>query len=390
MKNIRVGVIGVGNMGAAHMNAVYQGEIEGLNLTAACDINQEKIEYYKTVFPSVDFFDDYKKMVDSGLVDAVIIATPHYFHPEIAIYAFSRGLHVLTEKPAGVTTGEVLKMNSAAKKSGKVFAIMFNQRTNFLFNKLRDVVKSGKLGGIKRVTWIITNWYRTQKYYDSGSWRATWAGEGGGVLLNQAPHNLDILQWIFGVPEKVFADVSVGKYHNIEVEDEANIFMKYKNGAFLTFLTSTGETPGTNRLEISGTRGKAVAENGKLTLTLSDVDERDFCFNSKYLSTHIEYKTETVEDKDWEGAHKKILQNFANAILKNEPLIANGLDGINELLISNAAYLSAWKGDWVDLGNFPYDEYELKIENLKKNSSLKPEDVKTSSGTYKNRWQVNW
>lgn len=330
-------------------------------------------------------------MIKSGEIDAVIIATPHYLHPVIAEYAFNHGLHVLTEKPAGVSVSNVKKMNEAAAESGKIFAIMFNQRTNYLFGELKKLVQGGKLGQIKRVFWSVTNWYRTQYYYDSGSWRATWAGEGGGVLLNQAPHNLDMLQWIFGLPRKIFADVTVGKYHNIEVEDEANIFMKYDNGMFVTFLTSTGETPGTNRLEVSGTLGKAVAENGELKYWLGNIDEREFCFTTDKLSSHIDYTLHIIKDKPQSTAHKTILRNFAKAILNGEPLIAPGTDGINELLISNAAYLSSWKEEWIDLKDFPYDEFEKRLNKLKANSKVKPEEEhRASSGKYKNRWKVNW
>ena len=391
MKNIRVGVVGIGNMGTAHANCIFFGEIEGLMLTALCEINPQKTEYYKTVFLGVHFFSDYKEMIKSGEIDAIIIATPHYLHPVIAEYAFNHGLHVLTEKPAGVSVSNVKKMNEAAAESGKIFAIMFNQRTNYLFGELKKLVQGGKLGQIKRVSWSVTNWYRTQYYYDSGSWRATWAGEGGGVLLNQAPHNLDMLQWIFGLPRKIFADVTVGKYHNIEVEDEANIFMKYDNGMFVTFLTSTGETPGTNRLEVSGTLGKAVAENGELKYWLGNIDEREFCFTTDKLSSHTDYTLHIIKDKPQSTAHKTILRNFAKAILNGEPLIAPGTDGINELLISNAAYLSSWKEEWIDLKDFPYDEFEKRLNELKANSKVKPEEeYRASSGKYKNRWKVNW
>ncbi len=217
------------------------------------------------------------EMLDSGLVDAVLIALPHYDHP---VYAqknvFERKIHVLTEKPSGVFARQVREMNEAADRSGVKFGIMFNQRTNPIYIKAREIVKSGLLGEPKRLVWIITNWYRTQAYYDSGTWRASWNGEGGGVLLNQAPHNLDLWQWIFGMPKRVRAFCSVGKYHNINVEDDVTIYGEYDNGATATFITTTGEAPGTNRLEISGDCGKIIIEDGRLKWWRLSVPERAF------------------------------------------------------------------------------------------------------------------
>ncbi len=262
MDKLRVGIIGVGNMGSAHAKNIYEGRIEHMRLAALCDTDAEKRMRCNSFWPDVAVFDNADDLLASGLVDAVIIATPHYYHPPLAIRAFEAGCHVLTEKPVGVSLSAAVHMSEAADKSGKVFGIMFNQRTDPLFSRAREIVRSGELGQPKRLTWIITNWYRTQHYYDSGDWRATWSGEGGGVLLNQAPHNLDIWQWIFGMPESVRAVCRVGQYHHIEVEDEATIYARYSDGAFATFITSTGEYPGTNRLEIVGDRAKLVLEGG--------------------------------------------------------------------------------------------------------------------------------
>lgn len=391
MNTVKVGVVGLGNMGSAHARCIYENGIKGLKLTAICDINISVTEHFEKEFCGVSSFLNYKEMIKNANIDAVIIATPHYFHPEIAEFAFENGKHVLTEKPAGVSVSDVKRMNKSAEKSGKVFSIMFNQRTNYLFKQLKSAVENNTLGEIKRVVWNITNWYRTQKYYESGSWRATWAGEGGGILLNQAPHNLDILQWIFGVPDKIFADLTVGKYHKIEVEDDAQIIMKYNNGLNVVFITSTGEIPGTNRLEVSGTKGKAVLEDGKIKFYILKQDERNYCFNSKYLSSHLEYDTYEIADTESESSHKGILQNFANSILFSEPLIANGIEGLNELYISNAAYLSCWQNKWISLENFPEHEFNNILEKLKCNSNLRISENKISNfQTYKKRWEVKW
>ena len=257
MRSVRIGIAGVGNMGFAHADSVFRGEISNLSLAALCDTCLDRRAFLAERFPGIPVFATHNEMLESGLCEAILIATPHKFHPQIAIDAFAQGVHVLAEKPAGVSISDVSAMNEAAKNSGLVFAIMFNQRTNPLYRKAKEIVASGELGAPKRLVWIITNWYRTQSYYNSGSWRATWSGEGGGVLLNQAPHNLDIWQWIFGMPKKIRAFCAVGKYHDINVEDDATIYAEYENGAVATFITTTGEYPGTNRLEISGDLGKS-------------------------------------------------------------------------------------------------------------------------------------
>lgn len=390
MDQVRIGIVGIGNMGSAHAGSIFEGNIEGLRLAAVCDIAPEKLAWAAEHVPGVPTFTDYREMIDSGLLDAVIVATPHYLHPEIAAYGFAKGLHVLTEKPAGVYTAQVEEMNQAAKASGKVFGIMYNQRTNPLFQKMREIVQSGRLGELKRCIWIITNWYRTQSYYDSGTWRATWAGEGGGVLINQCPHNLDLWQWIFGMPVRVRAKCHYGKWHGIEVEDDVTAYAEYANGATATFITTTGECPGTNRLEITGDKGKLVWEEGKLRFWELAVPEREFCFSCKEGFATPETTVSDIEVEGKETGHNGILQNFTNAILKGEALLAPGYEGINGLTVSNAIHLSDWTNDWVEL---PIDkELYLKLLNEKRaHSQVKDHatpEIVDLRGTYNDRWSV--
>ncbi|MDD4547020.1 MAG: Gfo/Idh/MocA family oxidoreductase [Oscillospiraceae bacterium] len=389
MDKVRIGIIGIGNIGSAHAKSIASGKVRNLELTAVCDIDSKKRELAGAIAPTATFFSSYEDLLDSGLVDAVIISVPHYIHPVISIKAFEKGLHVLTEKPAGVYTKQVLEMNQAAKKSGKVFGIMFNQRTNPLFRKAREMVRSGRLGHTKRLVWIITNWYRTQAYYDSGSWRATWAGEGGGVLLNQAPHNLDLWQWIFGMPSRVRGFCTVGKYHSIEVEDDATIYAEYENGATAMFITSTGEYPGTNRLEISGERGKIVIEDGRLRFWELGVSEREYCYGKNDVEITTTYHE--IVPEEVETAHTGILQNFTDAIINGTELLSPGYEGLNELSISNAAYLSAWTDEWV---NLPIDQDEY-LKQLKKRALASREKKLVSKdnltvGQYHDRWSINW
>lgn len=388
MDTVRFGIIGIGNMGGTHMRSLLAGHIKDAVLTAVCDVDAAK-RASAAAYEGLAVFESYDDMLRSGLCDAVIIAVPHYLHPVIAQAAFAAGLHVLTEKPAGVRASDVSAMNEAARRSGRVFGIMWNQRTNPLFRKAKELVEDGTLGTPKRLVWIITNWYRTQAYYDSGSWRATWSGEGGGVLLNQAPHNLDLWQWIFGMPDEVYAVCSEGKYHHIEVEDEAQIIGFYQNGATASFITSTGEYPGTNRLEITGSRGRMVIEKGRLTLSLTDGDERTFCFTEtagfpSYPLTEREYvQTER------EPAHNGILQNFTNAVLHGEPLIAPGYDGIREITLSNAAYLSSWLGERVSVRDLDRARFDALLEEKIAGSQPKQGKLSAAEGQ-SSRWQTNW
>lgn len=366
MDKIRLGIVGLGNMGSGHFYNVLGGKCPSVEITAVCDIIPEKMDKAKA-HPEIACFTDYTEMLDSGLVDAVLIAVPHYDHPTVAKECFRRSIHVLTEKPAGVFARQVREMNEAAEQSGVKFGIMFNQRTNPMFAKAREIVQSGQLGELKRMVWIITNWYRTQAYYDSGTWRATWNGEGGGVLLNQAPHNLDLWQWIFGMPKRVRAFCEFGKYHDIKVEDDVTIFGEYENGATATFITTTGDACGTNRLEITGDRGKIVVEHGKLCHWKLDVPEREFCFTSKegFATPSCTYEEFTAPEPE---GHPEVLEAFAQSVLNGTEMIAEGKEGLNSLSLSNAAYLSAWTNDWAEI---PTDEalFEQYLNELRQNES---------------------
>ena len=392
MEKVRVGVIGIGNMGSAHAESILSGEINGLELTAVCDIDEVKFEKFKNRNNRIKFYADYHSLISGGEADAVIIAVPHPLHADIAQEALKGGLHVLVEKPADVTVSKVRKLNDIAAATSKVFAIMFNQRTNPLFQRAREIVKSGQLGELKRTVWIVTNWYRTQRYYDSGEWRATWSGEGGGVLLNQAPHNLDLWQWICGMPKNVVGFCDIAKYHKIEVEDDVTIFARYQNGATGTFITTTGEYPGTNRLEVSGDLGKIVLEDGVLKWWKLKAAEHIVRENADTGFAKIDYEYSEIKQEGPEPAHRGILQNFANSILYGEELIAPGSDGIYELQISNAAYLSSFNNN--SPVEIPFDEKEFDrlLEHLVHGSHIpqKGHSNEKMGRGYDPRWMVNW
>ncbi len=367
MQKVRIGIIGLGNRGIGHARYIAKGEIKNAELSAVCDSNSERLNVANKEFgETVKTFESMEALFKSNCADGVIIATPHFHHPSMAIKAFENNMHVLIEKPAGVYTKQVREMNMKAEKSGKVFAIMYNQRTKPIFQKLRELIKEGELGELRRTNWIATDWYRPQSYYNSGGWRATWSGEGGGVLLNQCPHNLDLWQWTCGMPKRVRAFMYFGKYHDIEVEDDVTAFVEYENGATGVFITTTADFPGTNRLEVTGDRGKIVIENGTLSFWRLWVSEREF--NRTFTGQFGEPECWTCEVplKGKDTAHQGITSDWVNAILSGAPLLSPGLEGINGLEISNAMHLSTWLNDWVDL---PVDEdlfYKMLNQRIRK------------------------
>lgn len=384
METVRMGVIGIGGMGSNHCRQIAAGNIPGMVLTAVADVRESRREWAKKELPDAVVFDSGEALLDSGTADAVLIATPHYFHPYFAIEAMKRGLHVLSEKPAGVYTKQVREMNRQADQSNVVFGLMFNQRTSPVYRKMREIVQGGEYGAIKRVNWIITDWYRTQAYYDSGDWRATWDGEGGGVLLNQCPHNLDLLQWICGMPSSVQAFCNEGRWHHIEVEDDVTAYLEYPNGATGVFITSTGDAPGTNRFEIDLERAKIVSEHGKLTMYVLEENEREFCFTSKEGFAQPKGEWITVETPGENTQHNGVLAAFASAILNGTELIAKGQEGIYGLTLSNAMHLSGWLGRKIEL---PLDEDLFLSElNKRRQSSVKKSNVSEvtfdTTGTY--------
>lgn len=386
MEKLRIGVIGYGNMGTGHVQNLKEGKVKDMEVTAVCDISLARRDAVTAAYPDIAVFENATQLYQSGLCDVVLIAVPHYEHPHLAIEAFQHDLHVITEKPAGVYTKQVKEMNDAAAKSDKVFGIMYNQRTNPVYQKLREMIHRGDLGHIKRITWIITDWYRPQAYHDSSTWRSTWKDEGGGTLINQNPHQLDLWQWMFGMPDRIFAKASFGKYYDIEVEDDVMAFLEYDNGTTGEYITSTGEAPGTNRLEIACNMGKVVVENNRLIFTRNVISEREYNKINTQPFGRPECR-ECVVPTDFSGGpqHVGILNNFTNAVLYGEELLAKGEDGIKGLTISNAIHLSAWTGETVDVKNFPDDRfYQLLQEKINASTVVKKASqvVADTKGTY--------
>ncbi|MBQ2392162.1 MAG: Gfo/Idh/MocA family oxidoreductase [Clostridia bacterium] len=387
MSKIKLGIIGIGNMGSGHASNIEAGSCPEIELVAIADNNPDRLEWAKSKYSNgITYFDDAISMLDSGLIDSCLIAVPHYDHCNFAIECMKRSIHVMVEKPAGVYTKQVREMNDEAQKHPEVvFGMMFNQRTNCVYRKLRELVKSGKYGEIRRTNWIITNWYRSQSYYNSGGWRATWSGEGGGVLLNQCPHQLDLWQWICGMPVKVDAHLHFGKWHDIEVEDDVSAYVEYANGATGVFITTTGDAHGSNRFEIQMDGAKFVVENDKLTMEEYEMSEPEFSKTNEQPFGTVNSKHIEVETDGENPQHIGVLNAWADAILHGGKLVAEGAEGINGLTLSNAMHLSAFLDKEIEL---PFDE-ELYYNELMKRvaTSRRKENVKAvfadTSNTYR-------
>jgi predicted dehydrogenase len=366
---VRVGIVGLGGQGLAYADLIADGLIPDMALGAAFDVDIAKEQVAKSKYPGVPFYSDYGDLLDSGDVNAVIICVPHYLHPELGIAALKHDIHVLIEKPAGVYTKQVNELNAvAAGKPELTFAIMFNQRNNPLYREIKEIVSSGQIGEIRHTSWIITTWWRPQVYYDQSAWRGTWGGEGGGVLVNQAPHQLDLWQWICGVPQSVFGKVAYGFRRNIAVEDEVTALVDYGGGATGVLVTATHDLVGTDRLEILGDSGKIVVENSRTArVTRLREPERQlgegidmptvWRLLSGQQDTEAYYTSEVLEfELTSDKGHAGVLENFAANMLSDEPLIAPGAEGLNGVRLANAIYLSSWKGAEVSL-DFDDEEY---------------------------------
>ncbi len=387
MEKIRLGIIGIGNMGSGHATRIKAGNCPDFVLTAVADINPKRLEWAeRELGDGVKRFDSAEDMLSSGLIDACIVAVPHYDHPKYVIECLKKGIHVMCEKPAGVYTKQVREMNEEAKKHPDVvFGMMFNQRTNCVYRKMRELVQSGKYGQIRRTNWIITDWYRPQAYYNSGSWRATWSGEGGGVLLNQCPHNLDLWQWICGMPKKVSAHMQFGKWHDIEVEDDVSVYCEYPNGATGVFVTTTGDAKGTNRFEIQLDGAKLVADYSGLTVLEFDVSEPEFSRTNTVPFGNLSAHKADIELDGENPQHDGVLRAWGGAILRGEPLVADGSEGIRGLKLSNAIHLSAWLGRDIDLDEFDedlfYSELQKRVATSRRKTNI-VEQVADTSDTY--------
>ncbi|WP_309399694.1 Gfo/Idh/MocA family protein [Cerasicoccus maritimus] len=383
MKEVKIGIIGLGNMGSAHAKNIIEGKVPGAKLAAVCDNDDKRLESYK----DQKHFSCGEEMIKSGEIDAVIIATPHYSHTTLGIIALEAGVHTLVEKPISVHKADCERLIAAHTNKDVVFAAMFNQRTDPRYIKLRELITSGQLGKINRVNWIITDWFRTAQYYASGGWRATWGGEGGGVLLNQCPHQLDLLQWLFGMPVEVRSYCQIGRFHDIEVEDDVTTYLKYENGATGVFITTTGEAPGTNRLEVAAEQGKVIIEGEGIKWTRNEKQSTEFSNETDQGFAKPSTWEISIPTQGFGEQHIGIMKNFVDAILNGAELIAPAAEGINSVELANSMLYSSFTDTTLKL---PLDgeAYEAHLKKLIAESTHVKEVKETGpanlAGTYGN------
>jgi predicted dehydrogenase len=370
---LKVGIIGLGNIGRVHMRNMMT--INNTELVGVCDYSKDNADKCAVEYQTKAFY-TYADLFEHSGLEAVIIAVPHTEHAAIAIEAFSRGIHVLCEKPLAIHVNEARKINEAyevAKKvhPGLTFAMMFQERTLPLYRKIKQIVESGELGQLMRATWINTEWFRSQAYYDSSGWRATWKGEGGGILTNQCPHNLDFYQWVFGEPKRISGHAHLGKYHNIEVEDEVTAYFEHENGMIGHLMVSTAESPGTNRLEIVGVNGKLIYDNHQLVLHRYEMSTLKFLKESNDGFKNVDSTEEKIEVSASDSVgHTLVTEVFVNKALTGVgELIAEGTEGMKSIMIANGIMLSSFTGRMIET---PYDgdEYERILNGLIQSSQF--------------------
>lgn len=373
-----MGIAGLGNMGRTHRQNILDGKVRRIEVTAICD----RSEALDMIPPRQGErrFTDVGEMLESKLLDAVLVCTPHYSHTTIGIDALKAGLHVLVEKPISVHKADAERLLAAHSDKSRIFAAMFNIRTDPQYRALKNLIDGGETGPVRRVLWDTTNWFRTEYYYASGGWRATWKGEGGGVLLNQCPHNLDIFQWLFGMPDQITAFCQFGRYHQIEVEDDVTIYFRWKDGKHATLIASTGEAPGRNRLEVACERGHLTLESAKIIWARTTSGVTDFCQTVEAAFAQPETWKVEIPVTGPGGGHLEILQNFVDAILDGAPLISPAHEGIHSVEIANAALLSTWLGQTIDL---PMDAalYERLLTEKAESSTFQKREVKKRIAT---------
>ena len=379
MKPLKLGIVGLGNMGSQHYHSITQQFVQRAEVVAVCDLDRSRLS---NVSPEIQQFSDSLQMIESELIEALVIATPHYDHSTIGEAALKKGLHLLVEKPIAVHKNACQQLINAYEqrpRKEQVFCAMFNQRTDPRYQRIREMIANGVLGELRRMNWIITDWFRPDIYYRSGGWRATWRGEGGGVLLNQCPHQLDLLWWLFGTPTQVWAQCRFGQWHDIEVEDDVTALLTYENGATCSFITTTGETPGTNRLEIVAEKGTVIADESGLYLLKNSVSISEFCRNTDQLfgKPAIEKVVIPIDGKG--GQHQEILQNFVDNVLGQTPLLAPAIEGIYSVELANAMLLSTFENQSISMP-LDGDQYWKHLEQRIVNSSYRKDTIAVSVG----------
>lgn len=380
MKSIRLGIIGMGNMGRHHAEYLLAGKVKRCQLTAVAATSLDKLATYKE--RGLKIFSGGDALLRSGEVDAVLIATPHYQHATLGIAAFQAGLHVMVEKPIAAHKADAERLLAVRRQHpALIFGAMFQLRSEPRYLSIKKVLTESQLGRLIRFSWIMTDWFRSDAYYASGGWRATWKGEGGGLLINQCLHQLDILQWLLGLPARVRSFTRLGRFHPIEVEDDVTACFEYADGSTGTFVSSTGEAPGANRLEISGEMGKLLLENDKLTFFRNEISMFEQSKNSQSAFQKPNVQKIEIPFANEPAQHSVLLENFIDSILDGAPLLVPGEEGIRSIELANVLLYSGLMDRSIGL---PLDAvaYEKKLNDLIAASKFEKKVVPISTADF--------
>lgn len=344
---MRIGIIGLGNIGRVHARNIQDGLVGQAQLCAVANQPIETLDDFQE--QGIACFDDAGKLIQSGLAEAVIVALPPNLHAPVGIEALAAGLHLMMEKPLACHKAEGQRILAARQRDDQVIALMMNQRTHPCYVKIKEWMDAGATGVLQRVSWTTTNWFRPEIYYQSSPWRATWKGEGGGVLMSQCPHNIDVLQWLVGMPAKVRAHCSFGKYHDIDVEDDVYAYFEFANGATGQFIASTGEAPGINRLEIVGDLGTIITDGNEAKLIRNRETASSYSRTTDDIFGTPEQTEECYQPGEPVNQHATVLDNFVKAARGEAGLIAPASEGIHSLELAGAMIYSSWMDAAVDL-----------------------------------------
>jgi predicted dehydrogenase len=376
----RFAVVGVGaNVFNMHAPALQSSAFE---IAAVCDVNLAAAERQAERF-GCPYFADHREMLAAIRPDAVAVLTPHPFHAAIAIDCLNAGAHVLVEKPIAVQVAEADRMIAAAEQAGRLLAVNLQHRTRGEIRTAKKLIESGRLGQIQRVE-MVAIWTRTAAYYAQAGWRGTWQGEGGGVLMNQSPHSLDLVCHLVGQPSRVVA-WNRTMFHHIETEDTSLAMLEWSTdgaaasdsaakraaGALGTLLVSTAQVGEPERLEIAGTRGVLQLSRGGLRLFEADTDLRTFLAENPAPFARPELVPQDVPLESGSGDHAAIYANFLDAITNGAPLVADGAQGRMSLELANALIYSSATSTQVPL---PLDRaaYADRLDRLRRAAAPTP------------------
>ncbi|BCX06024.1 MAG: oxidoreductase [Candidatus Roseilinea sp.] len=337
--SLRYAIVGAG-AGIAELHLRALAQLPAARIVGMADVNAERGQP-RAAEAGCPFFTDHRAMIEATQPDVVVICTPHPSHPQIALDAFARGAHVLTEKPIAVQIADADRMIAAADAAGRLLAVNFQQRFRPVIERAVRFIVEGELGALMRVQ-VSESWYRTAAYYKQAPWRGTWLGEGGAILMNQAIHTLDLLCHLAGLPSKVWGWTKT-RVHAIECEDTAQAMLEFDNGAPGYFTASTAEAIGGphQRILIVGERGAIEIADARIILTRFVRDVREFAAYEPSPYASPEAVQDVLELPGDGGGHLAVYRDLEAAMVEGRQPRVNGREARMSLELANAITYSA-------------------------------------------------